>query len=256
MSADPSHVSSSHTPLPQTKEEADHLMRGNPDDEDISVTGLHATILREKEDPVDGEEPVPSWLIILFGLLIFWGGAYMFQYSGGFKGDVYDETAVAYGQHIGGGSVAKVVDPIASGKRLYTVNCASCHQAGGGGVAGQYPPVAGADLVLSQGGYGENHLVKVMLHGLVGPLQVSGAMYNGNMPGWAGSLKDEQIAHILTFMRQEWGNQAGAISKEGIAAIRAEMASRTDPWTDAELRKIPAAAVAVGAAPAAEPAKK
>jgi len=51
-------------------------------------------------------------------------------------------------------------------------------------------------------------------------------------------LKDEQIANVLTYVRQEWGNKAPAVSAETVAKIRAENASRTAPWTAAELLKI------------------
>jgi mono/diheme cytochrome c family protein len=257
MSQEPS-SSQPHPPEPHNKTEADDLMRGNVEyGADLNLNQLHASILREKDEPIDGLEPMPLWLVLMFALLIFWGGAYLSKFSGGFDPMVYEENEVAYGPNIGGGAVVKTVDPIAIGKRLYTINCASCHQATGLGVAGQYPPVVGAELVLGTDGYGENHLGLILLHGLAGPLKVAGTLYNGNMPAWETTLKDDQIAHILTFMRQEWGNQAPPVSPEGIAALRAQYASRgANAWSDEELRKVPAAALAVATpAAAAAPAK-
>lgn len=251
-----------------TQEERDLSVENPSRTPDISIGALHASVMREKEEPEEGMEPLPLWLILFFALLFFSAGAYLFRYCGGFDSNNYDEDTVAYGPQKGGGGAAKAVDAVALGKRLYTVNCASCHQATGQGAAGQYPPLAGSDIVLCKGGYGENHLARIMLEGLAGPVSVSGATYNGNMPPWATNLKDEQIAYILTFIRQEWGNQAGPIAPDGVAAVRKETAAQSNPWTDDELKKIPAAPLAAPptvppaaaasgpAGPPAAPAKK
>ena len=173
-------------------------------------------------------------------------------YSGGFRADVFDENQVTYGPVQAAGSNAP--NPIAIGRRLFTANCASCHQATGLGVPGQYPPLVASEFVLSQAGYGENHLVKIILGGLQGPVTVKGVTYNNVMPAWKDQLKDEQVAAILTYIRQEWGNAAGPISKEGVAAMRTESGSRPTPWTVDELRAIPAKALASAAAPVPAPA--
>lgn len=207
--------------------------------EDTDVEKIHAPILREKDEPQDGLEPLPLWLVLLFSILIFWGGGYLFFYSGGFKHDVYEEKQITWGPVTGAGA-AKTIDPIAVGKRLYTANCAACHQATGLGIAGQYPPLADSEYVLSKEGWGKNHLVKLVLNGLEGPITVKGQPYNGNMPAQKNVLKDDQIAYILTYIRQEWGNAASAVTPEQVAAIRAETDTRRNPWTVAELRAIPA----------------
>lgn len=216
---------------------------------DVDLVEMHGAILREKDDPKEGAEPIPLWLMTFFGLIVFWAGAYLFLYSGGFRSDVFDEKMVTWGPVQGGAKVA-AADPVVLGKRLFTANCAACHQASGEGVPGQYPSLVGAEMVVGQGGYGQNHLVKVVLNGLAGPLQVKGVSYNGSMPPWKDVLTDEQIAHILTYIRQAWGNNAPPISKEGVAAMRAESGTRSQPWSDAALKAIPAADLP---APAATP---
>jgi mono/diheme cytochrome c family protein len=213
--------------------------------EGMDLQKVHAAILREKDDPQDGLEPVPLWMITLFFVIIFWAGGYLFFYSGGFRADVYDHTQITWGPVQGG--PAKTVDPIAVGKRLYTANCSSCHGASGLGQEGVYPPLAGSEYVLSTQGWGENHLAKILLNGLAGPLVVKGKTYNNNMQAWKDQLSDEQIANILTYIRQEWGNNAGPITKEGIAAVRAEVGTRRAPWSEAELRTIPPAALPASA---------
>ena len=71
--------------------------------EGLNVRDVHGAILREKDDPRDGYEPIPLWMVSLFMALVFWGGAYLAFYSGGFKADVFDPSQVAWA---GGGAAA------------------------------------------------------------------------------------------------------------------------------------------------------
>lgn len=223
--------------------------------DDLDVRDVHGAILREKDDPRDGYEPIPLWMVSIFMAIVFWAGAYLAFYSGGFQSTVFDPAQVAWA---GGGAGAEKTapDPMVIGKRLYTANCVACHQATGQGVAGQFPPLAGSEWVVGGDWHGDNHLVKILLQGLQGPIQVEGKTYNGAMPPWK-QLKDEQIAAILTYIRNEWGNSASPISAEQVATIRAETGAQTEPWTQAQLKAIPAihfAAPEGSAPPAAAPA--
>lgn len=218
--------------------------------EGLNVRDVHGAILREKDDPRDGYEPVPLWMVSLFMALVFWGGAYLAFNSGGFQSDVFNPTQVSW---TGGGAVAKgPPDPMVVGKRLYTANCVACHQATGQGVAGQFPTLVGSEWVVGGDWVGDNHLVKILLHGLQGPIQVKGSTYNGAMPPWK-QLKDDQIASILTYIRNEWGNSAPPITAEQVAKIREETAAQTEPYTQNQLKAMPA--VQFEAAPAAAPAE-
>jgi mono/diheme cytochrome c family protein len=182
--------------------------------------------------------------------LVFWAGAYLAFNSGGFQSDVYNPTQVSW---TGGGGVAKgPPDPMVVGKRLFTANCVACHQATGQGVAGQFPTLVGSEWVLGGDWHGDNHLVKILLHGLQGPIQVKGNTYNGAMPPWK-QLKDDQIAMILTYIRNEWGNSAPPITAEQVAKVREETAAQTEPYTQNQLKAIPA--VKYDTAPAAAPAE-
>jgi hypothetical protein len=86
-------------------------------------------------------------------------------------------------------------------------------------------------------------------------MQVKGNTYNNAMPPWA-QLKDDQIASILTYIRSEWGNAAPPITAEYVAKVRADSADRKEPWTQKELKAIPAETqpAAGSAAPPAAPA--
>lgn len=220
--------------------------------DEMNVAKVHGSILREQADPVDGYEPVPLWLITVFFCIIFWAGFYLALNSGGFQSNVYDPKLVSWS----GGGAAKETgppDPMVIGKRIYTQNCVICHQTTGLGVAGQFPTLVGSEWVLGNDWHGDNHLVKVLLHGLQGAIQVKGNTYNNAMPPWK-QLKDEQISAVLTYIRAEWGNAAPPITAEFIKQLRAETDARSEPWTQNELKAIPAVKIPAGGTPPAAPA--
>lgn len=201
--------------------------------ERYDVQGLHAPILRERRDPRDGYEPIPPWLAAVFGALIFWGGFYLQKYSGDFRSDIYDEykPSMLYGS----AKPAAPADPVALGKKLFTgQGCVSCHQATGKGTPGQYPPLAGSEWV--QGS--PARIARILLNGLQGNIKVAGETFNGNMPAFGAKMKDDQIAAVLTYVRQEWGNKADAIDAATITAAREAEKSRSNPWTAEELTAI------------------
>jgi len=213
-------------PMPDTFE-------ASRESDELNVRDVHGAILREKDDPRDGYEPIPLWLVSFFMALVFWAGAYLAFNSGGFESTVFNPSQVSW---IGGGAVAKAPpDPRVIGKRLFTANCVACHQATGLGVAGQFPPLVGSEWVLTEGEHGDNQLVAILLHGLQGPIQVKGSTYNGAMPAWK-QLKDDQIAAILTYIRSEWGNNETAITAAQVAKIREETAAQSEAYNQTQLK--------------------
>jgi mono/diheme cytochrome c family protein len=204
---------------------------GPPDRHDVAE--LHAPIVREKTEPRDGYEPVPLWLVGLFGVLIFWGGWYVAQFSGGWRADVLDPHPEA--RFAGAAAREEApMDPVELGGRLYRVNCESCHQSDGRGVSGQYPPLAGSSWVNGE----PYRLKRILLNGLEGPIEVEGTTYNGNMPAFGDRLDDAKIAALLTYLRQAWGNEAEPLTAESVAATRAAVQDRRQPWTADELLAI------------------
>jgi mono/diheme cytochrome c family protein len=196
----------------------------------LQVTESQPAPHHEHADPTDGYEPVPLWLITFFGALLFWGGWYLSRYAGDWRSDVLEESPGALREAAG---PAAREDPMVLGKRLFVGNCASCHQATGVGVAGQYPPLASSDWVKGN----PARLKRIVLHGLEGEITVNGTIYNNAMTPFGQKLSDKQIAAILTYIRvnPEWGNDAGPVAEESVAATREATRSRTTPWTAAEL---------------------
>ncbi len=119
-----------------------------------------------------------------------------------------------------------------SGKQTFAGLCAACHQPTGKGLEGLAPPLADSEWVNGD----PERIIKVVMHGLRGPIKVKGNNYSYDMPA-AGFLTDEQIAGVLTYIRREWDHEASPVSLELVQKIRAETKGRTDAWTEGELGK-------------------
>ncbi len=200
--------------------------------ETVDVQTMHAPIMREKRDPRDGFEPIPPWLGGLFGLLLFWGGWYLSQYAGDFRADVLDGD---FAKLRVAAEPKKKADPVEIGKKLFAAQgCIACHQATGLGVPNQYPPLSKSEYVLGPA----SRLSRILLYGLQGPVEVAGAKFNGNMPNFGDKLKDDQIADLLTYIRQDWGNTATVVDAASVAAAREATKGRSTPMTAEELAAV------------------
>jgi mono/diheme cytochrome c family protein len=124
-----------------------------------------------------------------------------------------------------------------SGEQLYQQRCVSCHQADGQGLAGAFPPLAGSEYALAAN---KAVPIRIVLHGMQGPVTVKGVQYNGVMPpGGAGiALSDEEAAAVLTYVRSAWGNNASAVTPQEVASERAAPRDATGPTTAEELEPL------------------
>ena len=120
------------------------------------------------------------------------------------------------------------------GKHYYANTCTQCHQAHGRGQAGLAPTLHGSDIVLGPPG----RQIRVVLHGLTGPVEIDGQKQVLTMEPLAEKLNDRQIAAVITFTRRMWGHTAEPATVEEVKRIRAETKDRKKPWTRAELEKI------------------
>ncbi len=225
--------------------------------EHAEVQEVHAAIQREKLEPRVGLEPLSMWLIVIYGLAVFFGGAYLGRYSGNFSGEGLDPLGGAprmtkSGEPGGGPVQAVELTQAERGEKIFSANCATCHQTTGLGVAGQYPPLDGSEIVNG----GARRPVMIVLKGLTGPLTVKGQQFGSAvMQPWEKTLNDKKIADVLTYVRQAWGNKSGPVTAEGVGALRKELASRTESWIEADIHAVPEDAGLSGGEAPAEPAK-
>ena len=82
-----------------------------------------------------------------------------------------------------------------------------------------------------------DRLIRIVLHGVTGPIRVNGRTYSFDMPSWM-IFDDEQIAAILTYVRREWGNTGSPIDPALVTEIRQATSGRDDAWTAAELERL------------------
>jgi mono/diheme cytochrome c family protein len=130
----------------------------------------------------------------------------------------------------GGGAAA------ADGATIFAARCAACHQATGAGLPSVFPPLAGSNWVNGH----DTTVIQIVLHGIQGSLTVNGGKYNGAMPNFGAQLSDAEIAAVLSYVRSQWGNKAGAVSAQQVTAQRTATAQRNEPWDgDADLSKLP-----------------
>jgi nitrite reductase (NO-forming) len=116
------------------------------------------------------------------------------------------------------------------GLAVYSRTCIACHQPTGKGLAPVFPSIAGVPIV-----NGDATLpIKFILHGLMGPITVDGVTYNSMMPPVAG-VSDQEVADVLTYVRQSFGNKSNPVTADQVKAVRAANAARTAPWNTAEL---------------------
>lgn len=215
------------TPNPKKNDGHDGRPRGG--DEYMDVSRVHAAIMREKDEPAEGFEHVPTlWLATVLALAT-WGGAYLGSFNFGFSADTL-EGAPAPSLTAKSNAPPPPLDPLVLGKRVFN-SCAACHQGSGVGVPGQFPPLAQSEWVQGD----DATLVRILLQGLEGPIDVKGKSYNDAMPAWASKLNDTQIAAVLTYIRASWDNGAAPVSSERVAEVRAKVGKRDRAWSASEL---------------------
>ena len=158
------------------------------------------------------------------------------------------ETAVA---HLNGVNVNKKKDEVVksklkgeelalfnTGREIYNREgyCSTCHQPDGRGLdASGFPPLIGTKWVSGN----EERLIKIALKGVMGPIDVNGKVYPGQVPmtPFGGLLKDREIAAVLTYVRNSFGNEAPAITPDKVKQVRAATAAKVDFYSPPQLLK-------------------
>lgn len=100
---------------------------------------------------------------------------------------------------------------------------------------GEAPPLEGSSWVAGP----ENRVIKIVLHGLRGTIEVRSKTYNQEMPGFGPILTDADIASLLSYVRTRFGGASKPISAADVSLIRASNRDRMDYWTVDELLKEP-----------------
>jgi nitrite reductase (NO-forming) len=107
---------------------------------------------------------------------------------------------------------------IAAGEVLFKGTCSVCHQPDGRGLPNVFPPLAKSDFLMQD----KRRSIEIVLKGLTGPVTVNGNQFNSVMPPMS-QLRDDEVANILTFVRNSWGNQGDGVAQADVTEIRAKV---------------------------------
>ncbi|MBI5775551.1 MAG: c-type cytochrome [Verrucomicrobia bacterium] len=120
-----------------------------------------------------------------------------------------------------------------TGKQVYEATCAGCHQPHGFGQEGLAPPLADSEWIAGK----DAMLARIVLHGVRGQITVLGKKWDADMPAF-NSFDDEQLAGVLTYIRREWEHGYDPVEPAAVAKVRAATKTRTEAWSEAELKKV------------------
>ena len=125
-------------------------------------------------------------------------------------------------------------ESVKRGQAVYSRTCIACHQPTGMGIPPVFPPLAGSEWVSKDASIA----VRNIINGMQGPVTVKGMTYNSMMPPVAG-LTDKDIADVVTYVNNSFGNTGAIVTEAEVTAIKKKYADRKTPWTAAEYEKEP-----------------
>jgi mono/diheme cytochrome c family protein len=203
---------------------------------DEALLNQHEKLLGKQPDDRAHYRLMPLAILFVFAGFIFFGATYLGRFAGRFDPRIYNENLREFGT----AKAPVAADPVVVGEKLFNnAACNTCHQTTGLGLPAVFPPLAGSEW--AQGP--EERVIRIVLYGLQGPIKVEGKDFNNVMPAFgkvAGSgynWSDDKIAAVLTYVRQAWGNKAGPITAEQVAAVHAKEGDHKQ-WAPAELENI------------------
>ncbi|HUD82988.1 MAG TPA: cytochrome c [Candidatus Saccharimonadales bacterium] len=185
-------------------------------------------------EPTATRSTVPMWIFALTLTLIYLGAVYFDHHSGWFDAKVYSpyasaEELEAYQPKSGAAAM------LARGKQVYEQVCGLCHGVDGLGKTGQAPPLAGSEFVDAKG---MQRLVHIPLTGVAGDIKVEGKDWNLSMAAMGAALSDSDLASVLTYIRNSWGNKAEAVTADDIKQVRAIVSKSPGAMTGDQLMKM------------------
>ena len=121
-----------------------------------------------------------------------------------------------------------------SGRTLFAAYCAPCHHPEGLGTEGGPPPLVGSPWVAGP----DARLIRIVLHGVHGSLEVVGKTYSLEMPAFGRILDDAQIAALLSFVRRQYSRSSTPITPAAVSGVRRETRDRDRYWTQEELLEV------------------
>lgn len=224
--------------------------QSKPDlDEVINVTKAHGRVerevaasAREKQLSADGHEPISLWVIVACGFVLLIAGSVLgmsgkwFDYDGFVREGYVRAKAPGVGD-LGPPPKEALAAFSAKGLKIYSAKCNGCHGADGKGDGANYPSLAGSDWVMGD----SQKLAMVILNGLQGPTSTGKTYGAGVMPAQGTGMSAEDLAGVMTYVRNSFGNSSGDVVSPEMAASAFEVsASRDTPGAPVTAEEIKA----------------
>jgi len=158
------------------------------------------------------------------------GAVAILEVSGGARADIYsgkqidevylsdrlaDPAAVTTAVAASASGTLTREQQVKAGEVLFKGTCSACHQDTGAGIPNVFPPLAKSDYLVAD----RKRAIGIALNGLTGPVTVNGTTYNSVMPPMS-QLNDDEIANILTFALNSWGNNGGVVTAKEVTQVR------------------------------------
>jgi mono/diheme cytochrome c family protein len=186
-------------------------------------------------EPKATSSTVPMWIFSLTLVLLYLGAVYFDHHGGWFDAKVYGPYLSAdeldsYQPKSG------AAEAFSRGKKIYEMNCGTCHGVDGLGRPNQAPPLAGSEWVMAKG---VQRLTHIPLMGINGDIKVEGKDWNMQMAAMGATLPDADLAAVLTYIRGSWGNGMGEVTADDVKAARAAIGVHPQPMPGDQLMKMP-----------------
>ncbi|MFO7754840.1 MAG: cytochrome c [Bacteroidales bacterium] len=132
------------------------------------------------------------------------------------KEDVEEEKVKVSVNDLAVETASSQEDYMEKGKKVYDRECLVCHQSDGSGVPNMHPPITDSESVSGN----TDSLIVLILDGMEGPVVVKGEQYNSIMPPLKNVLNDQEIADLINYLRNSFGNSGEFVKPEDVAAMR------------------------------------
>lgn len=217
-------------------------------DETINVTQAHgrvasesAAAAREKHLTDSGRESVPLWVITACGFVLLIAGGVLgnagtlFSYDSTFR-DGYVRGSAPGAEDTGPEPKTALAAFSGKGSKIYSSKCNGCHGSDGKGDGANYPSLAGSDFVIGD----TQQLAMVILNGIQGPISTGKTYGAGVMPAQAAGMTPEDLAGVMTYVRNSFGNATGDVVSVDMAKNALDLSSSREkagqPVTAEEVR--------------------
>jgi len=207
-------------------------LNGGSEFSDEEIVKSHVELSKNKHEPTKNFLIAPLVFVFVFGCLIFVCSIQLSLTTNSFQLHPPVEVVELSPEEK---EALRLERKISSGEKIFAGRCASCHQANGLGIEGQFPPLANSEWVAADPAV----ITSIILKGLKGEIVVNGKTYGTsaavNMA--AVPISDREIANVSTYVRQAWGNTSAEVTEDFVTELRSEQSAKQDQWVGAELRQ-------------------